>query len=82
MNMTKSRGDDVFMPMTSADVSDGCNRWSADDSEEKHESCRLICGRVPISYEGGSFMFSLIIRTRLVYGFRLVWNLSPSRVWL
>jgi len=51
--MTKSRGDDVFMPMTSADVADGCNRWSADDSEEKHESCRLIRGRVPISYEGG-----------------------------
>ena len=80
--MTKSRGDDVFMPMTSADVADGCNRWSADDSEGKHESCRLIHGRVPISYEGGSFMFSLIIRIRLVYGFRLVWNLSPSRVWL
>ena len=80
--MTKSRGDDVFMPMTSADVADGCNRCSADDSEEKHESCRLISGRVSIGYEGGSFMFSIIIRIRLVYGFRLVWNSSPSRVWL
>jgi len=80
--MTKSRGDDLFMPMTSADVTDGCNRWSADDSEEKHEGCQLIRGRVPIGYEGGSFMFSLIIRISLVYGFSLVWNSSPSRVWL
>jgi len=78
--MTKSKGDDVFMPMISADVADGCNRWSTDDSEEKHESCRLIRGRVLIGYEGGSFMFSLIIRIRLVYGFRLLWNLNPSRV--
>jgi len=29
-----------------------------------------------------SLMFSLVIRVRLVYGFRLIWNLSPSRVWL
>jgi len=28
--MTKSRGIDVFMPMTGADVTDGCNRWFAD----------------------------------------------------
>jgi len=50
--MTKSRDDDVFMPMTSADVTDGYNMWSADDSEEKHEGCRLIHGRVLIGYEG------------------------------
>ena len=29
-----------------------------------------------------SLMFSLVIRVRFVYGFRLIWNLSPSRVWL
>ena len=34
------------------------------------------------SVTGGSLMFSLVIRIRFVYGFRLVWNASPSRVWL
>jgi len=29
-----------------------------------------------------SLTFSLFIRVRFVYGFRLIWNLSPSRVWL
>jgi len=27
-----------------------------------------------------SLMFSLVIRIRFVYGFRLIWNSSPSRV--
>jgi len=29
-----------------------------------------------------SLMFSLVIRVRFVYGFRLFWNSSSSRVWL
>jgi len=29
-----------------------------------------------------SLMFFLVIRVRLVYGFRLIWNSSPGRVWL
>jgi len=29
-----------------------------------------------------SLIFFLIIRVRFVYGFRLIWNSSPSRVWL
>ena len=29
-----------------------------------------------------SLMFSLVIRVRFVYGFRLIWNSSSSRVWL
>ena len=55
--------------------------WCADDSEEKRESCQLIHGGVLIGY-GGSLMLSLVIRAYFVYGFRLIWNLSPSRVWL
>jgi len=26
--------------------------------------------------------FSIVIRVCFVYGFRSIWNLSPSRVWL
>ena len=29
-----------------------------------------------------SLMFSLVISVRFVYGFRLIWNSSSSRVWL
>ena len=29
-----------------------------------------------------SLIFSLVIRVCFVYGFRLIWNLSSSRVWL
>ena len=53
----------------------------ADDSEEKHGSYRLIHDGVPIGY-GGSLMFSLVDRIRFIYGFFLIWNLGPSRVWL
>jgi len=53
----------------------------SDDSEEKRGSCRLIHDGIPIGY-GGSLMFYLVIRIRFVYGFCLIWNLSPSRVWL
>jgi len=60
---------------------DGRTRQSADDSGGKRGSCRLIHGGVPISY-GDSLMFSLVIRIRFLYGFRLICNLSPSRVWL
>ena len=34
------------------------------------------------SVTGGSLMFFLVIRIRFVYDFGLIWNLSPSRVWL
>ena len=27
-------------------------------------------------------MFSIVIRVCFVYGFRSIWNSSPSRVWL
>jgi len=37
---------------------------------------------VPRSATRGTFMFPLVIRIRFVYGFRLVWNSSPSRIWL
>ena len=60
---------------------DGHNRRSADGSEEKRGGCRLIHDGVPIGH-GGSLMFSLVIRVHFVYGFRLIWNLSRSRVWL
>ena len=32
------------------------------------------------SVTGDSLMLSLVIRIRFVYGFRLIWNSSPSRV--
>ena len=38
--------------------------------------------RYPSRLQGGSFMFSLVIRIRFMYGFCLIKNLSPSRVWL
>jgi len=82
LNATKSRGGDVFVPMTSINV---C-RWP------QQEVCRWLwrkawtlpidLWRCPGRLQGASFMFSLVIRIRFVYGFHLVWNLSPSRAWL
>ena len=37
--MTKSIGDDVFVPMTTI-------KGSTDDAEEGHGGCRLACGSV------------------------------------
>jgi len=54
----------------------------ADDFEEKRRSCRLFHDGVPIGYGGVSLKFSLIDRICFVCGFHLIWNLSPSRVWL
>jgi len=82
LHMTTSRVGDVFVPMTSINV---C-RWP------QQEVCGWLCRkawRLPIDLwrcpgrlQGGSFMFSLVIRIRFVYGFRLAWNSSPNRVWL
>jgi len=33
-------------------LADGHNRETADDSERKRGGCRLICGGVPVGYEG------------------------------
>ena len=52
LNMTKSRGGDVFCQCSILVFADGHNRKTADDSEGKRGGCRLICGGVPIGYEG------------------------------
>ena len=82
LNVTKSRGGNMFVPMISISVW----RWP------QQEVCRLLwrkAWRLPIDLwqcpgrlRGGSFLFSLVIRIRFMYGFHLVWNSSPSRVWL
>jgi len=51
LNVTKSRGSDVFVPMTSINA-DGHNRRSADGSKGKRGGCRLICGGAPVGYKG------------------------------
>ena len=43
LNVTKSIGDDVFVPMATT-------RESADDAEEEPEGCRSACGRVPVCH--------------------------------
>jgi len=54
LNVTKSIGDDVFMPMATT-------RQSADDVGEEFGSCRSACGGVLVCQGGDSFMFSLVI---------------------
>jgi len=49
--MIKSGGGDVLVPMPMLVSADECNRWSADDSEEKRGGCRLNRGGVPVGYE-------------------------------
>ena len=41
LNMTKSIGDDVFVPMATT-------REFADDAEEELKGCRSTCGGVPV----------------------------------
>ena len=43
LNVTKSIGDDVFVPMA-------MTRESADDTEEEPGSCRSACGGVLVCY--------------------------------
>ena len=43
LNVTKSIGDDVFMPMA-------MTRESADDTEGEPESCRSACGGVLVCH--------------------------------
>jgi len=73
-NMTKSRSDDGFMSMTSAD---GC-RWL------RRAVCRWSWRKtqgLPIdSSRCTDLMFSIVIRVCFVYGFRVNWNSSSSRV--
>ena len=58
---------------------DGYDEESADDSEEEPEGCRLVQGGVLVCYGRIVFVF-LSYLSRLVYGFRLIWNSSPSHV--
>ena len=44
LNMTKSIGDDVFVPMTTTGE-------STDDAKEEPKGCRSACGGVPV-YHG------------------------------
>jgi len=44
-----------------------------------------IVDRVVVVYRsvvGDNLMFSIVIRVCFVYGFRSIWNSSPSCVWL
>ena len=41
--MTKSIGDDVFVPMATT-------RESADDTEDAPGNCRSVCGGVPVCH--------------------------------
>ena len=43
LNVTKSIGDDVFVPMATT-------REFADDVEEEPEGCRSACGGVPVCH--------------------------------
>ena len=54
LNMTKSMGDDVFVPMA-------ITKESADGTEEESRSYRLAGRGVPVCHGGDSFMFSLVI---------------------
>ena len=44
LNVTKSIGDDVFVPMATTGE-------SADNEEEETEGCRSACGGVPVCHE-------------------------------
>ena len=81
-NMTKSRSGDGFMPMTSAD---GCRwlwkavcRWSW----RKTQGLPIDSWRCTGQIMEDNLMFSIVIRVRFVYGFRVNWNSSSSLVWL
>ena len=81
-NMAKSRGGDAFVPMTSAD---GCRwLWKAVCRCLRRKAHGLPIDAVAVyrSIAEDSLMFSLVIRIRFVYGFRLISNSSSSRVWL
>ena len=43
LNVTKSIGDDVFVPMATT-------RESADNAEEEPGGCRSACGGVPVCH--------------------------------
>ena len=45
LNVTKSIGDDVFVPMATT-------RESADDMEGESGSCRSVCGGVLVCHRG------------------------------
>ena len=77
-----SRSGDVFVPMTNAGV---CRwLWTGNLPMTLKKSAEVADWFMMVSRSvtGGSLMFSLVIRIHFVYGFRLIWNLSPSRVWL
>ncbi len=50
LNVTKSMGGDACMPMVSVNLVDGYDEESADDSEGRHEGCRLVHGGVPVCH--------------------------------
>jgi len=50
LNVTKSIGDDVFVPMATT-------RESTDDMGEESRSCRSVCGGVPVCHGGWLYVF-------------------------
>jgi len=94
--MTKSRSSDAFMPMASADGcqwewwcvnADGQCWWLPIAVKGGLPMIlKRIVGvadwlvAVCRSITEDSLIFSLVIRVYFVYGFRLIWNLSSSRV--
>ena len=52
--MTKSMGDDVFVPMA-------ITKEPTDGTKEESGSYRLAGRGVPVCHRGDSFMFSLVI---------------------
>jgi len=60
-------------------AANGCERWSADDYEEKCGGCRLTRDGVRSVVED-NLMLSVVIRVCFVYRFCLIWSLSPSHV--
>ena len=69
--MTKSIGDDVFVPMATI-------RGSADDVEEGYGGCRLACGSafggVPVCHEKIVLCFPELVKsfcTRILFNFEI-----------
>jgi len=80
LNMTKSMGGDVFVPMVSVNL---C-RWLRSGSLPmiRKKNLKVADWLVEVSQfvTGGWFYVFLSYLNRFVYGFGLIWNSSSSRV--
>ena len=81
-SMAKSKSGDGFVPMTGAD---GCRwlwemvcRWSWKKGVGVVDRFMVVYRSVV----GHNLMLSIVVGVCFVYRFYLIWNSSPSRVWL